>query len=254
LRGLGWQLLRVWSTDWWHDPAAALNRLHDAIMELLAADRSRIVAIQARLFPPEESNDALSDQGPETGSADQPAVADTPAPPEKPAGSRGPDYRFATLDHLAGEIDPDQFYESSYELVLARVVGAVIEQEAPILGDMLIDRVARAYGFQRSGPLIRDAVLGVCRRHFHLADDPAGGRFAWPNAEARASWSTYRLPADGDSIRLIDAICIEELRALAMEVDGPDVPVEVARRLGIRRLTAGARLRIERAIQPSDGA
>ncbi|RYF55726.1 MAG: DNA helicase, partial [Comamonadaceae bacterium] len=36
LEGLGWQLLRVWSSDWWVDPAGALDRLHDQITGLLA--------------------------------------------------------------------------------------------------------------------------------------------------------------------------------------------------------------------------
>ena len=36
LEGLGWQLLRVWSTDWWVDPAGALDRLHAQVDSLLA--------------------------------------------------------------------------------------------------------------------------------------------------------------------------------------------------------------------------
>ncbi|PTQ09424.1 DNA helicase [Sphingomonas oleivorans] len=41
LNGLGWELLRIWSTDWWIDKAGAADRLHRAIEELLAASRAR---------------------------------------------------------------------------------------------------------------------------------------------------------------------------------------------------------------------
>jgi very-short-patch-repair endonuclease len=40
LETLGWKLLRVWSTDWWVDKAAATEKLHMAITRLLEADRA----------------------------------------------------------------------------------------------------------------------------------------------------------------------------------------------------------------------
>lgn len=41
LRGLGWEIFRVWSTDWWIDQAGALQRLHEALEAHLVADRER---------------------------------------------------------------------------------------------------------------------------------------------------------------------------------------------------------------------
>jgi len=40
LQGLGWKLLRLWSTDWWVDKAGALNRLHADIEKVLAESRA----------------------------------------------------------------------------------------------------------------------------------------------------------------------------------------------------------------------
>ncbi len=39
LRGLGWELVRVWSTDWWIDRDGALDRLDAALRTLLEASR-----------------------------------------------------------------------------------------------------------------------------------------------------------------------------------------------------------------------
>jgi hypothetical protein len=39
LRGLGWHLVRLWSTEWWVDKAGALQRLDADLKALLAADR-----------------------------------------------------------------------------------------------------------------------------------------------------------------------------------------------------------------------
>ncbi|NDY93662.1 AAA domain-containing protein, partial [Ideonella livida] len=41
LRGLGWEIVRVWSTDWWANPGGTLERLHQRLQQLLDADRAR---------------------------------------------------------------------------------------------------------------------------------------------------------------------------------------------------------------------
>lgn len=40
LQGLGWNLLRLWSTDWWVDKAGALQRLHAGLEALLVQSRT----------------------------------------------------------------------------------------------------------------------------------------------------------------------------------------------------------------------
>jgi len=39
LRGLGWEVLRIWSTDWWMDSASALDRVDKKLHEILDAYR-----------------------------------------------------------------------------------------------------------------------------------------------------------------------------------------------------------------------
>lgn len=41
LRGLGWTLVRIWSTDWWQDREGALARTVERLHALLAQDRAR---------------------------------------------------------------------------------------------------------------------------------------------------------------------------------------------------------------------
>ena len=39
LEGLGWTILRVWSTDWFRDPAGVTERVHTELERLLEEDR-----------------------------------------------------------------------------------------------------------------------------------------------------------------------------------------------------------------------
>lgn len=41
LRGLGWNILRVWSTDWWFDPHGATARLHEGLLALLKESQQK---------------------------------------------------------------------------------------------------------------------------------------------------------------------------------------------------------------------
>lgn len=47
LRGLGWEILRIWSTDWWVDPGGTLERVHASLDALLTQDRARQAAAAA---------------------------------------------------------------------------------------------------------------------------------------------------------------------------------------------------------------
>ncbi len=60
LRRLGWEILRVWSTDWWIDRHGALDRLHTALTALLETSRAEPAAIPRVAEMPESSVAASS--------------------------------------------------------------------------------------------------------------------------------------------------------------------------------------------------
>jgi hypothetical protein len=46
LGGLGWQVLRVWSTDWWVDAPGSSQRLHAELEKLLQQDREKSATVE----------------------------------------------------------------------------------------------------------------------------------------------------------------------------------------------------------------
>ncbi|MGY9047920.1 MAG: DUF4011 domain-containing protein [Rhodobacterales bacterium] len=44
LEGLGWNILRIWSTDWFRNPGSVVARIHDSLTVLLDDDRTRRAA------------------------------------------------------------------------------------------------------------------------------------------------------------------------------------------------------------------
>lgn len=162
-------------------------------------------------------------------------------------GQKG-EYRVADLSTLAHMIQPEQFHLPHYSPVLRQIIEAVLRQEAPILDALLVQRIARAHGFQRSGRLIRDRVLELVEQHHHVRQEEFEEAFVWHAEGDVMEWSTYRVPASVNDARSIEEIAAQELRIAASIIDSGDRALEVARLLGVRRLTGAARERIERIL------
>ena len=263
LSGLGWSLVRLWSTEWWVNKEGALQKLHMALNDLLAQSRVEAVDSQVTEEQPaapiviDFSNDSgISDESPEA-----PIISVSKLPSEiadvriarahsdQPIslGQRG-EYRVADLSTLAHMIRPEQFHLPQYSPVLRQIIEEVLRQEAPILDALLVQRIARAHGFQRSGRLIRDRVLELAEQHHHVRQEGFEEAFVWHAEGDVMEWSTFRVPASANDARSIEEIAAEELRIAASIIDAGDRALEVARLLGVRRLTGAARERIERIL------
>ena len=243
LSGLGWRLVRIWSTDWWHDAAAALDRLDASLRQLLEdARKGRAEAEAKRPVEPEASSPSTAEVEPTGDTADE----------DVPAEVLGGDYAKTDFAEIGTAIDAARFAEPAYSAVLRRMILQVVASEAPIRDDLLVERIARAHGFKRSGRLIRDRIMTLARAAAHVAEEHGGGAFVWANSTSMVTWDRPRLPATSDDIRDLADIALPELAAVLRTCVGDDPAAEAARILGVRRLSAGGRERLRRAM-PAKG-
>ena len=265
LEGLGWKLLRVWSTEWWFNRERAADQLHRGIEQAL--EDSRMVHAAAKVRPEiddgddsgvcdllDESRESEPDLGGEADERPQLVARQIPIPAgvelplfTQPAGNKTR-YRFTDFGDFATVINPGKFYEESYSPTLKKLVARVVEQEGPIAESQLVNRIARGHGFQRSGRRIHDRVAHLARQQHHVATDGGTEPFVWNDVQTLASGVSARFPASDGHIRQIEDITLSELRA----ADSAD-PLEIARMFGVRRLSATARARIEVALADSTG-
>lgn len=279
LRGLGWRLLRVWSTDWWFDAAGCADRLHAGLSALLEEGRAQRAA--AVPVADDESVATRWDMGHEVeGIADSEAdavsatetvgepdpsppahvdielVSAAPAPPafDPPTAGipapKAPDTRGYRITDLSGfRIDPDQFFEFGYRETLRGMIDAIMETESPLRTDILAQRISRAHGWLRTGGRIRERIdlhLGSLDR-----TQESSGEFIWKKGTV-CDILAYR-PPDGEAARRsIADIPLAELGAVVLDnmnlLHGPDPARELAGLLGVERLAAVSRARLEEAI------
>ncbi len=261
LEKLGWKLVRIWSTDWWIDKKGALARTHEAINQILSESREREASVANVVAAADAATAVYANIEvlPDNRVPEAPAVQVTEAEPVRELFARGASasatkgvvgtFRPANAQDSQLILDRNKFEDPDYVPTLVKLIAFVLECEAPMRDDVLVERVARAHGFQRSGDRIRDRVIKIARRSHFICKDPVGGRFAWLNEPQWAAWSIARKPFDDSSVRLIEDIASEEIRMAQQLCAGGDAPIEIARYFGIRRLSAAARDRIENALK-----
>lgn len=241
LSGLGWKLVRLWSTDWWIDRNSALEQLHDAIDAELAKSRANDAATTSA------HGNAL-----DSGAAKVAGLAE-PRPSQRPGKAAGALeaidlYRVADFAAFQEVISRDRFDDADYSPTMSRLVAHVLSQEAPIAEMLLVTRIARLHGFQRVGERIRDRVLKIVKNNHHIRKDPLGGRFVWNVKDDVDNWNRARAPADDSATRGFNDIATEELVAAIRVNLSDDTVASVARFLGIKRVSSAARERIEKVI------
>jgi very-short-patch-repair endonuclease len=275
LIGLGWKILRVWSTDWWFDAQGCADRLHvelDALLESSRADRAtqddRAAGVGSAtrwtmgneinedeeihdhvVEAPEEEVPVMAAVEPERVSVRVlPAPVDNPTEVQRTTADTS-EARYCITDLSIFPAAPEHFYEFGYRDVLRGMIDSVIATESPLRTDILCQRIARIHGWLRTGGKIRERI------ELHLRDfdrtDESSGEFIWKRG-AISELLPYRAPDNEDSRRAIGDIPLAELAWIAVEnpglLDEPDIARELAHFLGVERLAAASRARLDEAI------
>lgn len=284
LRRLGWDIIRIWSTDWWHDAESALEKVGSRLQGLLDESRARRTEQTQRL---NEAASAMRSSAEEVKSEVQIAVRDEdpdedslhsadglPSPPSghqvaadlmiarapssnensvllttRPVGTA--QFQEADPATVVDDINAEAFFESVYDTRLIAMIEHVAVVEGPVREDVLARRIARVHGWARTGARIRDRIMNLVRSRLPMTQEE-DGLFIWgPGADTKV-FTTFRRPM-GSEVRPVDEIALPELIALAHEVlangmNGEAAITAMARETGGQRIRAASRERLKRAL------
>lgn len=244
LRHLGWEILRIWSSDWWHSEEAATDLLHKSLTELLECKRE-----EDRLRDEQEAAEQSSE---ESSDEDDVSVKTDDIKPEvDAAGDDTADLQilYRPFDGEGFMIQPDSFFEPSYAPTLTALTMAALEAESPVRDDILCQRLARLHQFGRTTSRVRERILSLIPNVSYT--DESTGRFLW-HPGAPLETTDYRRPATAAVHRSVDEISLAELCDFVVGhrevLTESDAALALARKLGIARLKSSARDRLQEAI------
>lgn len=262
LKRLGWSLYRIWSTDWWTNAEAELQKLEAVLQQRLKMEPpSDPIQDEA----PAPASSAPTADAPPSPSGAEPnqrmtpllasgifSAATAPAPARATHEPLLPAYRAVTLPAMQ---DQEVFYQPSTDAALRESTLRVIAAEGPIAEALLVRRISDAWGFQRAGSRIRSRILALIPRVLHRTEED-GETYYWPEDIDSKTWTDFRV-ADHDpsSHREVGSICRQELantlcHAIAQHagVSEEQAIRDALRLMGIGRLTQQIEHRMQLAI------
>lgn len=279
LTDLGWRIRRIWSTEWWMDSTTAIEKIHARLVADLEADRASrpIAEVKEELAtaPPEELSS--------TNEADEPAAAATSVVEAEAGGqltealepanddsepveqakvyARGPTSKVGepgqgTAAYVKADPsrvappDRERFYDASYRGTLRSMVDHVVDIEGPIYFDVIVDRIARAHGFMRSGETVQKIVASSLGHNRFPTTKDGERQIVWPQDATTRDSAPYR----GAGGRDHSDIPLPELAGLAgmLRTTGLEEDEDIIRGMqehfGLGRLAASTRERFEAAV------
>ena len=171
--------------------------------------------------------------------------------PERMANgeTNGAEYSATNFSELELRPQASRFYDHDYDAVLHDMVAHVLKHESPIYEDLLIERIARAHGFQRSGERIQRAVAKVIGRKYRKTQDD-GRTVVWGDASASGLVSYRNCEPD---VRSHGDVPIAELASLAVpfirvRLSDDDILHRMADHFKLGRLREPTRVRFQMAV------
>ncbi len=236
LEDLGWKIIRVWSTDWYHQPETSTVALLDEVSRLAGRRTASTATDQVR---PGMRGDPVPITPVQLRPNAQEAESTRTRGSQQPVDGPPPGFAYYSRFNAKRRGNRKDLLGSSSER-LAKLLGEIVDVEGPIHQDELLRIAASVYEARVTGSarkklteVLNLAVKkGLNRR----------GMFIWPQAMQRPP---IRWRGTPDAITSAELIAIEEVaEAAALVVEHEfglprdDLPAAVIRAMGFRRMGA----------------
>jgi len=131
LENLGWRLIRLWSTDYFRDPEAAIQKIHDRLNEILSEDRARPVE-----EPDEEPVEVL--------------VVDLDSPIIQAVVEEEAENEDDPLVEDEAQFPASVYFDESHKPQLVDMTKAILDERPCITQRALAFEVAQRHGLRRT--------------------------------------------------------------------------------------------------------
>jgi len=224
LKGLGWNLIRVWSTQWHISPDRVLAQIDAAV-------------VAARDAQPREA-------APEPKAHETPLIAAAPVVEAKRTKDTETTYTPASRGrYRVGQRD---IYAPESDELLTRWLGMIVEAEAPILQELAMRRLAAFCELSSVRDRFRARFSDVLGHMLARGYVRMTGKTLWNPGDDPGKFAIVRMPGEEpESKRDADQIPPEEYLAAVVAVvreqfglPREDLAKEAASKLGFARLTA----------------
>lgn len=265
LENLGWNIIRIWSTDWWSNAPREVERVDGALRVFLEearqvrAERAKRDAAEAIVIHTEPGD--VPTEAPSASNDVEPVEQKEPSA-EVEAGveiteprllyASAPD-EFIAATPVAGPVvaDPTRFTNEDYSPTLGALIVQTIEAERVLREDLLVRTVSRAHGFGRAGREIQERIQRAVPASVRRTEEDVG-IFLWSSAvptDARIPFNTFLRGESFDPTTIpMEALIDLASRATATPCSDDDAIIRMRDACGMSRMGQGTRARFAAAL------
>lgn len=184
LRLLGWNILHVWTLDWWENKTSVLDSIRERIQALENGKQTEIEKVVDMTETP----------------------VSVPLPPiNKISNGSG-----AGLPHKSLEVqpyskavleefsDPEGFFLPKNKAQIQAQLQSVLSEEAPISKTLLYKRILNAWNINRQGNRNQQHLDSILQEIPHYQSESEQKVFCWVDEEQLLSYNEFRTHADRD--------------------------------------------------------
>lgn len=249
LEGLGWKLVRIWSTEWFLDPQSRLAKLNDDLKALLELDRNSEIERAQREVEQKAASLAESELG---DAATEVAEKKTITSSEIQSASSIPaqisdddeviigNWKEAQSDKNVPKFDGNRFHDTTYQTELKRMAELIIIQEGPVTFKRISDLIARDHGFQKTGRQISSTVWAAVKSIKNRVRTSDDHDVFWPIGVVPSPVHDFRGLEIAGKVRGWKEVPLPERLGLVKKIAASS-PVDIARAvagaIGYERLT-----------------
>jgi very-short-patch-repair endonuclease len=269
LRDLGWELHRVWSTDWWTNPALEVEKLEKALTKAARAPN------EGPGIGPSRNSQGIRAGTLKTGreKVSEPGILRSIPAAHKTVGGimrAKPALTKYVPTKVYFHRNSEDFYSSNERSHIQQILLAVVIKEGPIRCELASKRVAEAYGLKRVGDRMAEWIKKQIPTDSVFVQRITSGSFLWPKETKPEEYVDFRVPGtDPESVRSAEDLPVEEVAnaakyVLETQISLPvdDLARETARVFGFhrtgrqvsKRMMDGVNLLVKRGKAKREGA
>ena len=225
LKGLGWDIYRIWTMDWWDNKEKELRKL----IECLDHKKEAAYDVCAKEEVSTEESECIEDmqiiekikdisvQEPVIikYSTEQDHVVKSNMNLTKQKQDVNSLYRkepYVPADVTVEDISTDEYVQSKNKKRITEKIQQIVDTEAPVSYDTLVKKTLRSFNIARSSPKTLEATEKALKAACTKMNKQQGVKFYWRNDQDPSAYYSFRADKNANTRRSANDICQQELK------------------------------------------
>ena len=247
LKGLGWDIYRIWTLDWWDNKEKELKKLIDCLdhkkdaaydvcaKEEVSTEETEFIKESERIEESVYVGDSESIKDSEI--EDTKKIKDIPVQDQEHKITK----HFAEQDHviksnmnltkqnqdveslyhkesyisadlIMTDISTEEYVQSKNKKMITEKIQQIIDTEAPVSYDTLVKKTLRAFNIARSSPKTLEATQKALKAANTKMNKQQGIKFYWRKDQDPSAYYSFREDKNANTRRSANDICQQELK------------------------------------------